>query len=130
MDIKRIKRQELSCLLVIGLTLLCLIGSRLFAVENQQFGDTNKVLLIIGDATETMDTLYPYYRLAEAGFKVVVAGPEARLYHMVLHEEPPNPNVPWDLTQETPGYHLQADIAFKDVKPEEYAGMFVSKGGV
>lgn len=125
---KSANQRELFNLLVIGLTLLCLIGSRSFAVGNQQSGDTNKVLLIIGDATETMDTLYPYYRLAEAGFKVVVAGPEARLYHMVLHEEPPNPNVSWDLTQETPGYHLQADIAFKGVIPEEYAGMFVSGG--
>jgi protease I len=29
---------------------------------------SNKVLLIIGDAAETVDTLYPYYRLIEGGF--------------------------------------------------------------
>ena len=27
-----------------------------------------KVLIVVGDATETVDTLYPYYRLIEAGF--------------------------------------------------------------
>ena len=26
-----------------------------------------KVLIIVGDATETVDTLYPYYRLIEGG---------------------------------------------------------------
>ena len=41
-----------------------------------------------------------------------MAGPEARLYHMVLHEVPPNGDVPWDITQETKGYHIEATIAF------------------
>lgn len=84
----------------------------------------SKVLIIIGDATECLDTMYPYFRLPEDGFQAVVAGPEKRLYHMVLHERPPG----WDITQETAGYHLQADIAFRDIKPAEYAGLFVSGG--
>jgi protease I len=83
-----------------------------------------KVLLVIGDATEVLDTMYPFFRLPEDGFQVVVAAPEKRLYHMVLHERPPG----WDITQERPGYHLPSDIAFRDVKPEEYAGLFVSGG--
>lgn len=87
-----------------------------------------KVLMPIGDATEVMDTLYPYYRLPEDDFEVVVAGPEARMYHMVLHEIPPDSNISWDITQERPGYHLRADVAFRDVNPEEYAGLFLSGG--
>ena len=87
-----------------------------------------KILIPIGDATEVVDTYYPYFRLLEEGYEVVVTGPEARLYNLVTHEVPPNANVPWDITQEGPGYHLKADIAFKDVKPEEYAGLFVSGG--
>jgi len=47
---------------------------------------------------------------------------------MVLHEIPPNPDVPWDITQERPGYHIEAKVAFRDVDPHEYAGMFVSGG--
>ncbi len=31
-----------------------------------------KVLIVIGDATELLDTMYPYYRLQEAGFQPVV----------------------------------------------------------
>ena len=33
----------------------------------------DKVLIVVGDATETVDTLYPYYRLKEDGFEPVVA---------------------------------------------------------
>ena len=91
-------------------------------------GGAGKILMPIGDATEAVDTLYPFFRVQEDGYQAVVAGPEARLYHMVLHEVPPSPDVPWDITEERPGYHLQADVAFRDVKPEEYAGLFVSGG--
>ena len=28
----------------------------------------SKVLIVVGDATETVDTLYPYYRLIEGGY--------------------------------------------------------------
>jgi protease I len=82
----------------------------------------------IGDGSETLDTFYAYYRLPEDGFEVVVAGPEARLYHTVLHEVPPNSAVPWDITQERPGYHLQASAAFRDLRAADFAGMFVSGG--
>lgn len=86
----------------------------------------NRVLIIVGEATETVDTLYPYYRLQEDGFEPIVAGPEKRRYHMVLHEVPPD----WDgkVTQEFEGYTIQADIAFRDVKPQEYLGIFFSGG--
>ncbi len=83
-----------------------------------------KILLIIGDATEVLDTMYPYFRLPEDGHEVVVAAPDKRVYHMVLHEVPPG----WDVTRETPGYHLASDIAFRDVDPTEYAGMVISGG--
>jgi putative intracellular protease/amidase len=52
--------------------------------------DMPKILMPLGDATEALDTFYPFFRLQEAGFEVVVAGPEARLYHTVLHEIPPD----------------------------------------
>ncbi|MEM7231940.1 MAG: DJ-1/PfpI family protein [Planctomycetota bacterium] len=84
----------------------------------------SKVLMPIGDATEVLDTMYPFFRLPEDDYEVIVAGPEARIYHMVQHEIPPG----WDITQETPGYHLEATVAFRDVDPTEYAGLFVSGG--
>lgn len=87
-----------------------------------------KVLLPIGDATETLDTFYPVFRLPEDGFECVVAGPEARWYHTVMHEIPPDASIPWDITRESPAYHIRATVAFRDVNPEEYAGIFISGG--
>lgn len=87
-----------------------------------------KVLMPVGDATEMMDTWYPYFRLPEDGFEVVVAGPEARLYHGVMHEIPPETDVPWDITREQPSYHIRATVAFRDVDPNQYAGLFLSGG--
>ncbi|MEZ5355325.1 MAG: DJ-1/PfpI family protein [Bryobacteraceae bacterium] len=83
-----------------------------------------KILMPIGDAAEVMDTLYAYFRLKEEGFHVVVAGPDVRRYQMVLHEIPPG----WDITRETAGYHLSSEIAFRDVDPTEYAGLFLTGG--
>lgn len=84
----------------------------------------SKVLIIVGDATETVDTLYPYFRLQEGGFEPVVAAPEKRRYQMVLHEIKPG----WTITKEWEGYTIEADVAFRDVRPEEYAGIFFSGG--
>lgn len=83
-----------------------------------------KVLIIIGDASETLDTLYPYYRLQEEGYEPVVAGPEERRFHMVMHEVKPG----WTITKEWEGYSIDAQIAFKEIRPEEYAGIFFSGG--
>lgn len=84
----------------------------------------DRVLIIVGDATETVDTLYPFYRLQEAGFRPVVAGPEARTFQMVLHEIRPG----WTITREWEGYQITADIAFRDIHPEDYVGIFFSGG--
>jgi protease I len=83
-----------------------------------------KVLIIVGDASETLDTMYPYYRLIEAGFQPIVAAPEKRRYQMVLHEVKPG----WTITKEWEGYTIQADIAFADIDPAEYLGIFYSGG--
>ena len=87
-----------------------------------------RVLMPIGDATEVMDTLYPFFRLPEEGIQVVVAGPEVRNYHGVLHEIPPDVTIPWDITREQPAYHIKAEVAFRHVDPAGYAGLFLSGG--
>ena len=87
-----------------------------------------KVLIPIGDASEVLDTFCPLFRFEEAGLLPVVAGPEARVYHLVLHEIPPDSAIPWDITQERPGYHLKAEIAFRKVDPRQYAALFLSGG--
>ena len=83
-----------------------------------------KVLIVVGDATETVDTLYPYYRLIEAGIDPVVIAPEKRRYQMVLHEVKPG----WTITREWEGYSIQADLAFSEVDETNYLGIFFSGG--
>ncbi|MEC8252517.1 MAG: DJ-1/PfpI family protein [Planctomycetota bacterium] len=83
-----------------------------------------RVLIIVGDASETVDTLYPFYRLQEAGFTPVIAAPELRTYQMVMHEVRPG----WTITREWEGYQIQADVTFADVDPAGYVGIFFSGG--
>jgi protease I len=82
------------------------------------------ILLPVGDAAEVLDTFYPLFRLREEGYRVLVAGPQKRPYHLVLHERPDG----WDITQERPGYTLAADVAFRDVDPDALAGLVITGG--
>jgi protease I len=83
-----------------------------------------RILLVVGDAAEVLDTFYPLFRLKEEGYQVDVAGPAVRVYHLVQHDR----QADWDITVESPGYDLLADVAFKDVDADAYAGMVVSGG--
>jgi protease I len=103
--------------------------NRLLTIDLCQPGSRNlqsngKVLLIIGDASETLDTLYPYYRLQESGFQPVFAGPKRQKYQLVMHEVKPG----WTITKEWEGYTVDADVAFSEVDPAEYLGIFFSGG--
>jgi protease I len=120
-----LNRRQMCQLLAAGPAVLSMLAEPANAKEKKNM---QKVLLPIGDGSEVLDTMYAYYRIAEDDYEVVVTGPEARHYHLVIHETPPNTDVPWDITRELPGYHLKATIPFSDVKPEEYAGLYVSGG--
>ena len=43
---------------------------------------------------------------------------------MVMHEVRPG----WTITKEWEGYQITADLAFADVRPEDYVGIFFSGG--
>ena len=87
-------------------------------------GNMSKVLIVIGDAAETLDTMYPYYRLREAGFEPVVTAPEKRCYQMVMHEVKPG----WTITREWEGYTIDCNVPFAEVNEHEYVGIFFSGG--
>ena len=57
--------------------------------------------------------------------RAVVCGPEARLYHRVLHSSTAG-QAEWDITRES-AYHVRATVAFRDVKPK-CCGLFISGG--
>jgi protease I len=121
-------RNELNRRAMLGMLAGGPAAVAVIAAAAEEEPKAGRILMPVGDATETMDTLYPFFRVQEDGYEVVVAGPQARKYHMVLHEIPPASGIPWDITEERPGYHIQASIAFRDVKPEEYVGLIVSGG--
>ncbi len=82
-----------------------------------------KVLLVIGDGAEVMDTLFPLYRLGE-DYQVAVTAPEKRTYHLVIHERSEG----WDITEERPGYRLGADLAFHDIEEDQYVALVLPGG--
>ncbi len=82
-----------------------------------------KVLVVVGDGAEVIDTMVPFYRLQE-DYHVDVAAPRVRAYHMVQHHHTPD----WDITIETPGYDIESNIAFADVNAEDYIGLVLPGG--
>ena len=82
-----------------------------------------KVLLVIGDGAEVIDTMVPLYRLGE-NHEVVKAAPQRRTYHLVLHHHESD----WDITVETPGYKLDSDVEFGQVDPADYAALVLPGG--
>lgn len=83
-----------------------------------------KVLFPIGDATETVDMLYPYLRVQEDGFEPVVAAPKKQKVNMVLHEV----KAGWSNTREYEGYTIDADITFDEIVANEYVGLMLAGG--
>jgi deglycase len=83
-----------------------------------------RILLVAGDATESLDTWYPYHRLREEGMEVYIAAPDKKVLNSVIHDFEPG----WDTYVEKPGYRIPADIAFADVRPEDYDGIILSGG--
>jgi protease I len=128
MNRNHLSRRETLSFLAAAPAALAALAAEAHAAADEPSTEAPGILMPIGDATEAVDTLYPFFRVAEDGYRAVIAGPEARTYHMVLHEVPPSAKIPWDITEERPGYHIQAEVAFRDVDPTKFAGLFVSGG--
>ena len=84
---------------------------------------SNKVLILIGDAVESLEVYYPYYRCLEEGFEPTIAASEVRKIHTVVHDF-----TNWETYTEKPGYLIDSHIAFEDVNPEDYDGLFIPGG--
>jgi len=83
-----------------------------------------KVLIITGDAGEALEVMYPLQRLQEEGIAVDVAAPERRPIQTVVHDFVEG----FDTYTEKPGYRVPVDIAFADVRPEEYTALIIPSG--
>lgn len=84
---------------------------------------SKKILIITGDAVESLEIYYPYYRCLEEGFDVTIAAPSKKKLHTVVHDFED-----WDTYTEKRGYLIDANIGFEDVKPESYDGLIIPGG--
>lgn len=85
---------------------------------------TPKVLILTGDAAESLEVMYPYQRLKEEGYEVHIAALTKKKLHFVVHDFEPG----FDTYTEKPGYSWNADISFADVDPAGYAALVVPGG--
>jgi protease I len=83
-----------------------------------------KVLIITGDAGESYETLYAKHRMMEGGLTPVIASTRRGPLHLVMHDFEPG----WDTYVERPGYRVNADLTFEEVKVDDYAAVILLGG--
>lgn len=83
-----------------------------------------KVLMLTGDAAESLEVMYPLQRLREAGYDVDVAAPTRKTLQLVVHDFVEG----FDTYTEKPGYTIEADVAFADVDPSDYVAVVIPGG--
>jgi len=83
-----------------------------------------KILVLTGDAAESLEVMYPYQRLREEGYEVQIAAPTKKKLHFVVHDFEPG----YETYTEKPGYSWDADIAFADVTPADYVAVVLPGG--
>jgi protease I len=83
-----------------------------------------KVLIVTGDAAESLEVMYPYQRLLEEGYEVDIAAPSVKKLQFVVHDFTDG----FDTYTEKAGYTWPADIAFADVDPAQYVALVIPGG--
>jgi protease I len=83
-----------------------------------------KVLILTGDAAESLEVMYPYQRLLEEGYEVQIAAPSRKKLRFVVHDFEDG----FDTYTEKPGYSWPADLAFDEVDPAQYVAVVIPGG--
>ena len=83
-----------------------------------------KILILTGDAAESLEVMYPYQRLLEEGYEVDIAAPTKKKLQFVVHDFVDG----FDTYTEKLGYTWDADVAFADVDPSDYVALVVPGG--
>ena len=83
-----------------------------------------KVLVLTGDAAESLEVMYPYQRLLEEGYEVEIAAPSKKKLRFVVHDFEEG----YDTYTEKPGYTWDADLAFADADPADYVALVIPGG--
>ena len=85
---------------------------------------SKKILIIVGDGGESYETWFAVHRFQEAGYKTHVAAPSKRRLNLVMHDFEPG----WDTYKEGPGYIMESDLTFKNVRVKDYEAVLLIGG--
>jgi protease I len=121
---KRLSRRRVMAASLGAAGFAALVGQEAWAGPLAGSLEGRKVLVCIGDFSEGMETYYMVYRLMEEGIRPVVAAPAVKLLQMVVHDFDPQ----FTNYTEKLGYLIKVDVAYKDVNPQEYAGLLIPGG--
>lgn len=83
-----------------------------------------RALMLVGDAAEELDVMYPLYRIREAGWACDVAALSTRDVQLVIHDFDPNS----DAYTEKNGRKLPVDLPFSKADPEQYQALVIPGG--
>ena len=83
-----------------------------------------KILIITDDAGESLEICYARQRFLEAGYQPLIASTQRKLLHGVIHDFEPG----WNTYVERPGYRIQSDLAFGQVKVKDFAAVMLIGG--
>jgi protease I len=83
-----------------------------------------KILILTGDAAESLEVMYPYQRLQEEGYEVLIAAPSRKRLQFVVHDFVDG----YDTYTEKPGYTWPADLSFAEVEPSDYVALVIPGG--
>jgi deglycase len=83
-----------------------------------------KILIITDDAGESQEIYYAKHRFLEAGYQPVIAATKKKRLHAVIHDFEPD----WSTYVERPGYLIQSDTTFSQVKVKDFAAVLLIGG--
>lgn len=83
-----------------------------------------KILIITDDAGESLEIYYAKQRFLEAGFVPVIASTQRKLLNGVIHDFEPG----WNTYIERPGYRIQSDLSFGQVRVKDYVAVLLIGG--
>src|SRR5688572_8183911 len=83
-----------------------------------------KMLIITDDSGESLEIYYAQQRFREAGYQALIASTHRKRLHGVIHDFEPD----WNTYVERPGYRIQSDLTFRQVKVGEYEAVMLIGG--
>lgn len=84
---------------------------------------TKKILILAGDAVESLEIYYPYFRCLEEGYETTIAAGSPKKLHTVVHDF-----IGWETYTEKEGYQIEATASFDEVKPADYDALIIPGG--